>query len=145
MVRFKVVDNRTKVSEEIKRLEEQLDKFTKYYLEGLATEVVLESPVDTGTYITSHHITQTAPSGQTSSHGKPRQQDWETFAQQALNNLFAEIEAFGPLDKVTTYYIANNASHANFVEYEHGYAPYSKARASAGKISSEAAAKARSQ
>lgn len=145
MVRFKVVDNRTKVAQKIHELSEQVDRFAKFYLEGLATEVIFASPVDTGTYITSHHITKTYPAGETSSNGKPRQQAWEPFAQEGLDNLFAEIAALGPLDSVSSVYIANNAVHANAVEYTHGYAPYGTARANAAAISAEALAKARTQ
>ena len=125
MITFKVLDNRFKVFKQIKEIEEKLEELPKAYMKELATEVVLNSPVDTGTYMDSHNIGEKGAS--TSSRGKPTKQPYESHAEAALDRLFEQINAL-PKD-TTRYYISNSSEHAWFVEYEHGDAPYTLARA----------------
>lgn len=142
-VSFKVVDNRTSISRKIKELEDQITNYRTYFLQGMAEQVVLESPVDTGTYITSHTISSSIPGGMTSSVGKPKNQDWGTYAQIGLDKLFADIDAL-PDKTLTSIRMSNTAEHAGYVEYELGYAPYTTVRNMANVISAQAAAKAKS-
>lgn len=130
MIKFKLLDNRFTVYKKIKELEEKLEELPKAYLKEIATEIVLRSPVDTGTYMDGHHIGEVG--SPTSSHGKPRNQPYETHADAAMERLFSEIDA---LPKETSrYYISNDSDHAFFVEYEHGDAPYTHARAKSQQL-----------
>ena len=130
MVRFKIVDNRLAVSKKIKELQERLGRLPKEYLKEFANEVVLNSPVDTGTYMDAHNVGVEGPV--VSSHGKPRNQPYEPHANDALARLYAQIDALP--DEQTKYYISNNSVHAFRVEYEYGYAPYTTARARAQEL-----------
>ena len=142
-VSFKVIDNRTSISGKIKDMERQLENYKVFFLQGMAEEIILASPVDTGTYITSHTISSSIPGGFTSSLGKPKNQDFSTYAQIGLNGLFSDIEAVRDLD-LTAIRISNVSGHAHVVEYELGYAPYTMARDKASIISQTAAIKAKS-
>ena len=144
MVQFKVVDNRRIASEAIKEMSQKLEGFQKEFLEGIATSIVLDSPVDTGTYISSHNVGTSVESGMTTSANKPRNQSFNAFAQPALNKLFSEIDAVASED-LDTVYFSNTSSHAANVEYEHGYEVYSRAKRKAPQIAEEAAAKVRAK
>ena len=140
-VSFKVVDNRTNISKKIQELNNQLENYGKFFLEGMANEIVLASPVDTGTYMESHSLGQTTPTGFNSSFGKPKKQPYDTYAQATLNRLYASIESLG--GDWTTAKFSNIALHANEVEYEHGYGVYTMARDKAPLIAQEAAQRAK--
>ena len=56
MIKFKLLDNRFSVMKKIKELEDKLNQLPKAYLKQLAKQIVLYSPVDTGTYMESHNI-----------------------------------------------------------------------------------------
>ena len=140
-VSFKVVDNRTNVSKKIEQLNNQLENYGKYFLEGMATEIVLNSPVDTGTYMEAHSLGTTTANGFSSSYGKPKNQDYNAFAQPALDRLLASISSLG--ENWTNARFSNNALHASDVEYEHGYAVYTIARNKAPIIAQEASQRAK--
>jgi hypothetical protein len=144
MVAYKTLDKRqisAKATEEMAKL---IEGFQEEYLQGIATSVVLDSPVDTGTYMESHNI-GTSPEGAfNSSRGKERNRNYQTFAQPTLDRLFAEIEAVSSED-LNKVYIYNTAEHATDVEYIHGYEPYSRAISKAPQIAKEAAAKVRAR
>lgn len=142
-VSFKVVDGRTSIAEKILQVEQKVKNYRKFFLQGMAEQVILESPVDTGTYITSHSISSNTPGGMTSSVGKPKNQDWGTYAQIGLDKLFADIDAL-PDKTLTSIRMSNTAEHAGYVEHELGYAPYTTVRNMANVISAQAAAKAKS-
>lgn len=134
MIKFKFVDKRTNVGKRIAALMEQLEELPKEFLRLTADEIVARSPVDTGTYMEAHNIgATTAP---TTSTGKPRHQEYGTYADAALGRLYAQIEAL-PTD-TTRHYISNNSQHAWKVEYEHGWAPYTSAREKAQIILDDA-------
>jgi hypothetical protein len=141
-VSFKVVDNRTSISKKIKQLQDELVDYRTFFLQGMATEVIFASPVDTGTYITNHTISNNTPGGSASSVGKPKGQDYGTYAQIGLDKLFSDIDALGD-NNLTSVRLTNISEHAGYVEYELGYAPYTTTRNKANVISAEAAAKAK--
>lgn len=137
MIKFKLTDRRTNVAKRIDALKEQLEELPKEFMRMTATEIVLNSPVDTGTYMDAHNIGVTR--GATSSFDKPKNQDYQTYADSALERLYSQIEALGP--EVTRHYISNNSLHAWKVEYEHGWAPYSSTRDIAQSLLDKAIAK----
>lgn len=144
MVQFKVVDDRTSLANKLKKLEDLVEDFGEEYLRGMANSVVLDSPVDTGTYMESHRIGNAPASGITSSKGKPKDQPFGAIAQSELNRLYADIEALKDKD-LSTVYFSNIAEHATEVEYQHGYEVYSRARSKSPQIAKEAAAKAKAR
>lgn len=101
-----------------------LDGFLELYLHEMASQLVLYSPVDTGTYITGHHVGLDAVEPSRSSEGKDRNQDHSRFAQEAMNSLSAEIKQI-PENSLRVVF-SNDAYHWHKVEYEHAYAPYRK-------------------
>ena len=103
---------------------ELLEGFRDLYLHEMAAQLVLYSPVDTGTYITGHHVGLDAVEPSRSSEGKERNQDHSRFAQEAINGLSAEIGQL-PEEAIRVVF-SNDAYHWSEVEYEHGYAPYRK-------------------
>lgn len=137
MIKFKLVDRRTKVHRRIEALKEQLEELPKEFMRTTVDEIIEYSPVDTGTYMDAHNIGTTR--GATSSFGKPQNQDYQTYAESARERLYSQIAALGP--EVTKHYISNNSLHAWKVEYELGYAPYSSARRTAQTLLDKAIAK----
>lgn len=103
---------------------ELLEGFRDLYLHEMASQLVLYSPVDTGTYITGHHVGTNAVEPSRSSEGKERNQEHSRFAQEAMNGLSAEIGQL-PEEAIRVVF-SNDAYHWSEVEYEHGYAPYRK-------------------
>ena len=140
MVRFKVIDKRNSLTSQILEEEKRLDRFRDAYLQELASKVILYSPVDTGTYITSHQIKPgRGGSGNfSSSNGKPKGQPYQPFADTGLANLFSDIEALPEvsLDFIT---ISNYSQHAYSVEYEFGDPPYTSVRSEASNIAEKVA------
>lgn len=131
MIKVKVLDNRFRVFKKMKELEEKLEQLPKQYLKELATEVVLQSPVDTGTYMDSHNIGQVGEYAV--SHGKPHNQPYEPHANSALERMFMQIESL-PVD-TTRYYISNSAAHAQKVELIH--MPYTIAKSQSDALLEE--------
>lgn len=115
MIKVKLLDNRFSVMKRIKELEDKLQELPKAYLKELANEIVLNSPVDTGTYMDNHNIGEVGQPA--SSHGKPRNQPYQDHADNAIDRLHRQIDNL-PSDS-SKYYISNSADHAWFVEYEH--------------------------
>ena len=134
MIKFKLVDNRTRVARKIKELQDQLEELPKVFMKKTADEIVFNSPVDTGTYMDAHNIGIVG--SLTISNGKPRNQPWQPYAQTAIERLYAQIDG---LDFNTTkHYISNNSAHAWKVEYELQYAPYTITRAKAQALLDDA-------
>jgi len=125
------------------KLENMLEGYRDLYLEGMSEQLVLNSPVDTGTYITGHHVGASAVGATRSSEGKPRQQPYEPYAQEGLNQLFAEINTLP--DAATQVVFSNDTFHSDEVEYEHGYAPYRKTAREHSRVAAQAAAEAKAR
>jgi hypothetical protein len=120
-----------------------LEGYRDLYLHEMASQLVLYSPVDTGTYITGHHVGLTAVGASRSSEGKQRQRDYEEFAQIALNDLSSEIEQLP--ENANSVVFSNDSFHSDDVEYEHGYAPYRKTAREHSRAAAKAAAEARAR
>lgn len=129
MVKFKMVDNRTRIAKKLKALEENTEKIQREFLQETAATIVNLSPVDTGTYMDAHNIGKVG--SPVSSIGKPTNQPWQPHADRAMERLTEQI---GDVPNFSKIFIANSALHAPKVEYDYGYAPYTTARASAKKI-----------
>lgn len=129
MIKFKLIDNRTRVAKQIKQLEEKLEQFPKEFMKITADVIVTHSPVDTGTYMDAHQIgTQESI---TTSHGKPRNQPYSNFADSATDRLYSQIDRLN-VDG-SDWFITNNSAHAIRVEYTGwkdvpAYSPYTIAR-----------------
>lgn len=135
MIKVKLLDNRFSVYKKMKLLEEKLENLPKAYLKELVQEVVLQSPVDTGTYMDHHNVG--AVGEPVNSHGKPRNQPWQPHADKAVDRLFAQIDMLS--GQTSQYYISNSAVYAEKVELEH--LPYTLAKAKAQGLLEQAKGK----
>ena len=129
MIKFKLVDNRTRVSKKIKELQEKLEEFPKEFMRITADIVIENSPVDTGTYMDAHQIGTSESI--TTSHGKPRNQPYGNFASEARDRLYSQINGLN-VDG-SDWFITNNSAHNMRVEYTGwdstpAYSPYTIAR-----------------
>ena len=117
MTTFKVVDNRTKISKKIDFLSEELDGFVERVLTGAAQYVTSVSPVDTGTYVTSHRMTvgQPAGLGSTTSKGKPRRQPRGPKVAEGFRILSNNITGISSAN-IGNIYITNISKHSKSVE-----------------------------
>ena len=130
----KIVDNRTTVAKKFEVLKRRLEDYPKEVFRELAAIVVDASPVDTGTYMDNHHISDIGkrqyPRGVNSSQGKPKRQAREPYAEAALDRLMGEVDAM-PEDGKWAY-LYNTSKHADAVEARYG--PYATARSEFRRI-----------
>lgn len=130
----KIVDNRTSVAKKFEALKQKLENYPKEVFKDLAAIVVDHSPVDTGTYMDNHHISDIGkrqyPRGVNKSHGKPRRQAREPYADAALARLMGEVDAMPAEGKWAYFY--NTSEHAPIVEAK--YNPYAIARSEFRRI-----------
>lgn len=121
-----------------KKLEDMIDGYRDAYLSRMSSEIVLNSPVDTGTYIKAHNLGPSAVNLSKSSRKKERNQPWQENADKALKKLWgqAKSESLKGLNNVV---FSNAAYHWQEVEYEHGYFVYTKAAREHKRIAQEAA------
>lgn len=138
MIRFKVVDNRTQFAQKLKKIEEYLDSFYLNFLYEIADRAVNLSPVDTGNYITSFTITSGRPTGETSSEGKPRNQDYNQMADIARANLYQDIAALPSVEVASKVYLVNRAWYAYIIEQQ-GDAPFAHISRERNNIAKDAA------
>ena len=129
MIKFKIIDNRTRVSKKIKELQEKLEEFPKEFMKITADVIIKNSPVDTGTYMDAHQIGTSESI--TTSHGKPHNQPYSNFAETARDRLYSQINGLS-VDG-SDWFITNNSAHAIRVEYigwdnVPAYSPYTIAR-----------------
>lgn len=91
-------------------------------LKDISEFAVNISPVDTGAYVTSFSIGKAGFGGgrSRSSHNKPKNQNPEAKRQEALGQLYSDIEGLGIKqdleDGNAKFTIRNRAPHANQVE-----------------------------
>ena len=142
MIKFKLIDNRTRVSKKIKELQEKLEEFPKEFMRITADIVIKNSPVDTGTYMDAHQIVTSESI--TTSHGKPHNQPHSNFAETARDRLYSQINGLS-VDG-SDWFITNNSARAVRVEYigwdnVPAYSPYTIARGYAPIALEEAKAK----
>ena len=101
----------------IRKVEQDLEDVRNEFLKGMAREVVLPSPVDTGTYVMSHNIGDRSAAGQFTGNIRyigPPGQDKGAMQQEALSKLYAQVDALPPTQTVVS--LSNNSAHANIVE-----------------------------
>ena len=142
MIKFKLIDNRTRVSKRIKELEQKLEEFPKEFMRITADVIIKNSPVDTGTYMDAHQIGTSESI--TTSHGKPHNQSYGDFASEARDRLYSQINGLS-VDG-SNWFITNNSAHEIRVEYTGwdfvpAYSPYTTARGYAPVALEEAKAK----
>lgn len=118
--------------EQLKELQEKLDKVQPIALTKAAQNLVRLSPDDTGAYVLSHSIGRSGNVGRSiSSHGRASAPN--THREQALAGLLNQIASIPP--NSTRVWIGNNAPHVNAVEFglptwrKPGYAVYNQLRA----------------
>lgn len=137
-----VIVNRS-LDGKFKKLEQMLEGYTEIYAQKMAEQIVLRSPVDTGTYMEGHNLGVSAVGASSSSKGKPRKQPYQPYAQAALNQLFMQASALPHNSNRIVF--SNNSFHADEVEYKHGYAPYRSAAREHSRIAKEAEAEAKAR
>jgi|SRR6056297_513103 len=135
-MRVQLVINRG-LDGKFKKITESLENYGEIYATKMAAQLVLASPVDTGTFMDNFYAGGSGTVGSTSSQGKPRNQPWN--GQDAINRMSQGIAA---LRGSTTMLFGNTADHAYEVEYDHGYAPFGKAANMHGRLAREAWAEA---
>ena len=117
MIQYKAVDKRRKAESVINGAFQLVDGFFEEFMTGMADEIVRLSPVDTGTYVTSHNVSNQDRASEAptqSSHGKPRKQSSAAKKAEAAGKLGRQIQT---LDKNKPVYFSNESVHAKFVEY----------------------------
>ena len=117
MIQYKVVDKRRKSGSVISSAFQLVDGFFEEFMTEMANEVIKLSPVDTGTYVTSHNITNENRASEQpteSSHGKPKGQSSQSMKSRAASKLAGQINKLDPNKPV---YFSNESIHAKFVEY----------------------------
>ena len=116
----------------------EVDEFIFYHMksimEDLAQSIVRFTPpsykksaiVDTGAYITSHSIRGSSSSGGRlrTAGGKPRRQNPEEKAAEALSLLYDDMDKFTTFDSVRRFKLVNRSPHAE--EVEEKYAVYER-------------------
>jgi len=120
MVQFKAISKLDTSRDLLRRFEEAAVEVKKDVMRGLAAEVVVNSPVDTGNYMLSHEIVAGGrdggfPQNPTNSHGLPRRQSRGDKASAALGMLMAQVETIQPTD--VAFMLRNSAVYAARVEY----------------------------
>lgn len=106
------------ISSILAKIESDLEGVQKEFLTEVAEDIVQNSPVWTGRYVTSHSIGSGSAAGQfTGNIESPGQRTSvpEAYKAEARANLAGDIAALPP--KAERVYINNNSPHANFVEY----------------------------
>lgn len=100
-------------------------------LRGLAGAVAESSPVDTGTYVTSHRVEVGADLAAIpalySSHGKPRRQDQAQYQGISKAKMDGQIGTL-PMDR-EAYVLGNESEHRAIVEDDLGFKVFSTAAA----------------
>lgn len=139
MISMRLIGNTGVLANKIRELENQIEFFKHEIAYEAAAFLVLESPVDTASYMSSHHVGVSG--GQPATVLTERNQPWEPFANLAIARLEAEIDALPDDSRAVVF--SNASGHANKVEYELGYAPFTKMRAKLPEIVDRAAARAK--
>jgi len=106
------------------KITEDLEEFGQIYGRMTAEDLVINSPVDTGTFMDSYYAGSGYTGGFNSSKGKPRKQPWAPYAGDAIARMSSQVAA---LKGSTQMVFGNSAEHAFEVEYDHGYRPFGKA------------------
>lgn len=130
---MRVITNRG-LDGKFQKLTDTLEEYPRAYLNLVASELVLNSPVDSGTYMDNHYVEGSGTDGTPTSKGKPTKQPWQTFANKAINRMSTAIATF--TGNIATF--GNSSYHSNLVEYKHGYAPFEKTRREHRRLAKQA-------
>jgi len=104
----------------IRGIERDLVEVRTLFLKNVASEIVDESPVDTGTYVMGHNVSAKSSAGQFTGQSVyigPRGADKASMQNAARTKMFSEIDALP--DNQTVVNISNAVGHAQIVEYKH--------------------------
>jgi hypothetical protein len=104
--------------EQIKSLEQDLDLLRDEVLRGLADEIIIRSPVDSGAYVRGHQaVAGRSAGGQFTGNlvSNPTSANPEAEREIGRNNLYADIEALPK--EATNVSFNNRVPHASKVEY----------------------------
>lgn len=115
------------------KITESLEEFGQVYANKFANQLVVNSPVDTGAYMEGFY--SGTPSSPTSSHGRKKNQSWQSYANDAIKRL---SDGVGEMRGSTEMVFGNSAEHAEQVEYEHGWRPFGMAREAHSSIARQA-------
>ena len=105
------------LTKSLRKLTEDLDSIRSEFLKGLSEEVVLSSPVDTGTYVMSHNVGESSAAGRFTGNIRyigPPGRDRGSMQQEALSKMYAQIDSL-PKEQ-TRVNLSNNSAHAYIVE-----------------------------
>lgn len=114
---MKVRINEKSLSAKIDKAMMQTEDKLKGRLIGIAEDLTVRTPVDTGAYAESFSVVP-ASSGRgrrKDSHGRPRNQDVATYRGIALSNMVSDIEQLEILENKSISF-RNRAPHASKVE-----------------------------
>ncbi|CAB4139469.1 hypothetical protein UFOVP346_50 [uncultured Caudovirales phage] len=129
------------LTQQLRKVQEELDLVRTEFLKGLATEIVNNSPVDTGTYVMGHMVGERSAAGQFTGAIKyigPPGQDAGAMKSAAIAKLHADIDSLP--EGQTRVNISNRVAHVRIVEdgghnwKTPGYKVYTRARDRAGDI-----------
>lgn len=98
----------------LRTIDRRIEVVVPLFLDKVAESVVMDSPVDTGAFVTSWSITTSSGSGRSrTSDNKPRNQDPGAKRSEAFGQLQGDINTI-PLN-APNIYLANRAPHAKYV------------------------------
>jgi len=104
-------------TDRLRKVQQDVDDIRTLFLKNLAEEVIKSSPVDTGTYVMSHNVSEVSAAGQFTGNIRyigPPNQNKEAMQSEALVKVFAQIDSL-PKGQ-TKVSLSNNSAHANIVE-----------------------------
>ena len=105
------------LTQQLRKVQEELESVRTEFLKDLATEIVNNSPVDTGTYVMGHMVGERSAAGQFTGAIRyigPPGQDAGAMKAAAIAKLHADIDAL-PKDQ-TRVSISNRVGHVRIVE-----------------------------
>jgi hypothetical protein len=119
MVQFRAIDRRLSADDMIRKFEQNAASVQEGVLKGLATKIAQLSPVDTGTYATSHRV---APRSGSCDPFKqmtgPRKQEAGVKQIAGLQIMLTDIESiFADNKPKANIAFRNEALHAKYVEH----------------------------
>ena len=126
MVQFRAIDKRVASADLIRQFNENVNGLKDIVLKDMAADIAQRSPVDTGTYASSHRVGQRSGSfkASKSSHGKPESASPASDRDAGLSRMISDID--GLPDGAQNIVFRNEAEHALYVETRgwNGKGPY---------------------
>lgn len=145
VVQYKAIDKRFTQSQLLDLFNENVAELKKEIYRETALTLANMSPVDTGTYATSHEVVVAGEgTGERTSRGKPRNQPVKSYQMAGYGFMLDDIASLPPdADGVV---FRNTALHASWVENGFpngapGYKPYARTRRETNNIIANARVK----